>query len=511
MPKGTPADDGKPNLAAADSQKVIAQAKNGVPQRPSPSNGPSVSMPPPSPSAKPKYSSPKVSQGAASRIGRAPPLTARPHRISTNCSTMPLSARGSGEVGGSAIRCSSAGALLAVGSLSQLSRSSSVAEPLSPRDLIRNLSSYRLPSSVPDKENVASEESHRLISAEDEMRLRLQGEKEKRLKDQRDARERARLASLREDAARHAERRKLEAMAKEEKEQKIEAEKLKRALDIEERKRQAELRAWEREQTAENDASIQISPRLALRSLSNDLSRDEEWQLEENKLKQKSEKELQHLQVREANRRAIEARNKRRQEIHADWVQRQRRLEASRAEKRREEEAKRQKAREQRNAKAESKASRRSIISLEQNQKIIIDHQTREQEAQRKEQEMNEGRLRELKIRGERERLHQEAKDLKTREKILKEKQQDLTRVAQEERSKQIQEFKDKRLQEAKLRRFLDIEKRQEKAESQRRDRENKKHAEDDRNVVYFVQPQGKAKVQGRAACRSLSPSWCGG
>jgi len=359
-------------------------------------------------------------------------------------------------------------------------------------------------------------DSRRLMSAEEEIRLKLKGDKERRLQLQRDARERHQKTQLRESSVRAASRDRLEREVQETREREAEADKRKRLWDIEERQRMAELRSWEREQKVETEASIKISPRLSPRSPSHDLSREERHRLEERRLKEKAEKELVHMQAKEVNRQSRELRAESQREVHTEFARRQARVEAQREEQRRLAVEVRKRGQVQREMQYETRALGKKTVTEQQSVKEIHEYTRREQDKLRKEQELKTTKLQDMRVKGERERLQREAKELRAKEQELVKRQETLSKASVEQQVQALAEAKERKEHGLKLRRFLEIEQRQGRAEAERRDREQRKRSEDDRNAVYFVPPAPKARlvggrlIDGRSSCRSLSPSFCG-
>jgi len=439
------------------------------------------------------------------------PLTARGYRGSASglaaaqCQ-MPLSARSYGELprGGAVAatvpsmmpRASSQDVLAGFGGLLSPSASEATMQDLGAGNTM--LSSPRvLGTSTLDPElSIFGEpiDTTRLMSPRDEAKLKLKGDKERRLRAQREAREQQREVQRLEAARRQATRERLEAEAREAKEREFEEERRRRLWDIEERKRQAELRAWEREQQLEVDVNIKLSPRL---SQSNESQEERARRKQEEKIRAKEERDVAISRAREAARREKEERARKEEEERAE---RQRRILAVKEEKRRRDMEKARAAKEQREIKSETRQMQKQSLQETEAQKQAREHQFREQERLRRQEAAEARRLQEMRSKGERERLFQEAKELRRREKDLQDRQQMLARATVEEQVKMQFEAKEKQKEDAKRLRILEVERRQAKAEADRLAREELKKGEDERNVVYFVQPQPKGRLVRRGA-----------
>jgi len=355
------------------------------------------------------------------------------------------------------------------------------------------------------------ESSSRLMTEEEERRLKLKGERERFLLAQKAAKDRDKFFQSHEKLAKEASRDKLTADMQDEKDRVSEEAKRRRLWDIEERQRQAELRRWAREQKLDKEDPIIVSPRLSPRGSSLDPSRRDLGKEAERKMREKSEKEIVRLRAREAAKRAHDARLKKQEEVHADWLVRQQRLEAAKEDKRRQEEIKRSKVREQREIQAENRAILKKGLTDQQKQQEIREYRRREQDKMRRQQEQERLQTMSLQVKGQKERILRDAKELRRQEEEIAKKKALFTKAAWEQEVATAAEEKERKEEEAKIRRLLDVEQREVRAEYEHLEREQRKLAEDgDRTAVYFVPPAPKARLMARLSTRSLSPSFFG-
>jgi len=366
--------------------------------------------------------------------------------------------------------------------------SASIASLLtSPRSLKFSMSAIEL---VPASPRI---DDQRLTTAEQEQRLRLLGEKEKRLCAQRECREATRRAKELDCLHKQSERERLEAEIREAREKQEEEQKRQRLWQIEEFQRQAELRCWEREHRAVDQLGVNLSPRLSATSEGDTITQQE--QLRRERLHKREERELQQMKAQALRRSVVEPWAKKEDAVKEQFQKELQSIEADRRKIR--EAAQRCRARE----KMETRASQRSLAAEKELAKQTSEQQARERLRMRRQEELEEAQVRALRERGERERRMREAKEQKLREQELRTTQEMLARAAREDAVKQQFEAKERLAQEAKMRRLLDIEKRKARAEAAEREREQRRRAEDPMKALYFVPPAPKARLE-----RSLSP-----
>merc|ERR1712218_677960 len=109
--------------------------------------------------------------------------------------------------------------------------------------------------------------------------------------------------------------------------------------------------------------------------------------------------------------------------------------------------------------------------------------------------EDEEARILQMQITGERERLRQEAQLLRTRERELHLKQQQLAQASADEQSKMLFEMREKRHEQAKLRRTQQIEEKRMQAVAKREERERLQKKEKDCRSDYFSPPPLKGRL----------------
>jgi len=346
----------------------------------------------------------------------------------------------------------------------------------------------------------SSSSCSRLVSPRDEQRLREVGQKEIHLRAARDRREQQREAQRLQDEKQRHERRLRERALQEQKEKLQEEERVKRFLEVEQRRELAENKRREREQQATALPSPRAgrSPR-GLSPCSKDnppfSARGSRPNLfvDEQHLMSKHEKELQIQEVREAKQRERAACVRQQQEVSAGYQVRVERAREEMEQKKVQEKLKHARAREQREAAAERRALEKRLLAQQEQSREFQKQIAQERVALIKQQENDEAARKKLRERGEREVKMRERREQAAETCAARRKLEAQARAAAELEKQQEREAQERRRQEDKLRRAVQIQERKEMNQAER-DKQWRKR-EEERLTFFFQPPSPRARL----------------
>lgn len=371
-------------------------------------------------------------------------------------------------------------------------------------------------------------DAERLMPAPEAERLRAKGEKEMYLQSARDSRRMLKDQQRGEEEIRREMLKRVEQQRNEEKERKAEEVQRRRLWSIEERRQQAEIRVQEREQDRQqammSSSNNRLSPRSSRATSPRgapapqagsmerlEPSREERRQLEERTLREKADKQYEIEKAKEVRKLEREQRTQQKGKVKVGFEQSLKTIDVARESMHQQDQLKKKRAKERREVQAEARATHRLSQVEEAAAKETREHQKQVQMRMKKEQEVEEAKMLEMQMAGERERLMQEARMLRMKERQLQQRQHQLSQASVEDKTKRLFEAKERKKKEDQLRRSLDIERRQGHAEVQRVERERKKCDEADKPSDYFVPPIQKAKIVDGMVPMLLGHSEIGG
>lgn len=399
----------------------------------------------------------------------------------------------------------------------------SITSPSSPR-MFASAASIRA-QSFDDAELRRS--ASRLMSPEDVLKTVRKGLMERRVREVKDTKERAKQAQLEKEKSVSYERHEQFQAIQDEKQRLLEETKKKRLLDIEERQLQAEFRAHRRgqekavekqaargeldeEPTMKSVASMstgsrQLSPRATPPpdSWEASASREEENRLERQKLMARSEKEMQITQAAEAAKKKVSQRQKDQEQAKAVHLAGMEKLRQQKDLHRQQELEKKKKVMEDMQHQRNLRAERREHRAEQEKAAAIQAQRQLEDKIYVREKRLEEARKAELKKKVERDRLLTESRSLRERERELKLRRQLMVAGACDLQSSALFEAKEQKAEEARRRHFLEVEERRLRSQTnQEQLAQNKQAQRLEEMAVLFEPPLRK----GRLPPGSISP-----
>mmetsp|Transcript_101771 Transcript_101771/g.186100 ORF Transcript_101771/g.186100 Transcript_101771/m.186100 type:complete len:472 (-) Transcript_101771:52-1467(-) len=341
----------------------------------------------------------------------------------------------------------------------------------------------------------------RVMTPHEELRLRMQGEKERKIKEAAEKRERERqVRRVEMERIRNARY----AGWHEEHEQRQrqnEDKQKRRAMEVEQKSEQlrlkklgAETEAWSEGPPPPMSGTMSpVSPRSP-RSPRTSLSRSQEaWSYMkgrnedhrsvETKLLETGKKEMKIREAKEARERARQARLIEEEKLRIEAQQQFEVLQVEKMRKKQKELDKREKEKERREAVREKKLVQRQAKKDEEERQTTLEWRLRQQELYNRQVRAEQIRIQKLQEKGDRENNLKREKDIRMAEKKFHDSQTARARMMQEEREAYIKETKARQKEIEKMRRELDIECRRARAEEARLEREEAKRREDTRGT----------------------------
>lgn len=232
-----------------------------------------------------------------------------------------------------------------------------------------------------------------------------------------------------------------------------------------------------------------------------EFTRDEVYEMEQQRLKAKGEKELRTSQIREAKERERESLEVGRETIR---LQRAAEIVASRAARdqlHRQELAKRARAREQQGQQAAARGTERAHRKREEHAKSIQTYQERERKVYIQQYQEEDAHLRKMHESGQKELAMQEARDRKLQEQELRKRQQLFEQTAKEERAQLARDAREQAQEELRRRRILEVEERRNKVLAVKDATDlRKRQVEEEKCYIYTPAPRASLQVRAAAA-----------
>lgn len=340
------------------------------------------------------------------------------------------------------------------------------------------------------------QEAYRSFSPEEEWKLQMKGERERKLAAAKELRLQQQEERKQEEERTRLAREAVENEKREAQRRLAEESRLKRTMDIEDKREQEALRAQHLAQERARQYEAERKPwsvrRLSpssRRTLGLESRKEDWWQEQKNNLAT-GEKELRIAEAKLQEENARRERLQREDQVRLSYYAQKKALETNRERKRQKELIKRDRQKEELEARRDRHLKQRDNRLQEARARELLEFQQQQRELYLRQQAEQQQEIEALKAKGAKELAIREAKDARQLQRDMARISELKVRTRQEKREIILQETKEQQLKNERLRRALDIDLRRERAEDARREREEQRRQEEElHSQLIFPDP----------------------